>query len=70
MGYMDFDLYNPVFFIYTANCAGYERQYRGAATKVLRGILRPNVLFRLNYIKKYDIILIYKRRIINDNKEM
>lgn len=53
-----------------ANSVADERIIRGADVKMLRGIFQPIIPFRLSYIKKYDIIIIYKRRIINDNKKM
>ena len=60
-------VYITQFFILIADSAVSGRIGRGAKQKVLRGILQPNIPFRLNYIKKYVIILIYKRRIINGN---
>lgn len=63
-------VYITQFFILIADSAASERIDRGAKQKELRGIFQPNILFRLNYIKKYVIIIIYKRRIINDSKKM
>lgn len=59
-------VYITQFFILIADSAASECVGRGAKQKVLRGIFQPNIPFRLNYIKKYVIIIIYKRRIIND----
>ena len=60
-------VYITQFFILIADSAASERIDRGAKQKELRGIFQPNIPFRLNYIKKYVIIIIYKRRIINGN---
>ena len=57
-------VYITQFFILIADSAANECVGRGAKQKVLRGIFQPNIPLRLNYIKKYVIIIIYKRRII------
>lgn len=54
-------VYITQFFILIADSAASGRIDRGAKQKVLRGIFQPNIPFKLNYIKKYVIIIIYKR---------
>ena len=63
-------VYITQFFILIADSAASGHIGRGAKQKVLREIFQPNIPLRLNYIKKYVIIIIYKRRTINGNKKM